>query len=190
MAALRLLQQRYKEAKEACFQGMQLWLPPAEEQDEENVDEMILDENGDPMMDAAGTAPQDLQPMPCLPSRITLAKSLIQLHQYQQCMRVLPTIQQEDEECLELWYLYALCYWMLGCQHALQLQQTDRNESLKTDEEAGIIENLQDRIEAWLEAQWPSTAPEKPSNAVPEDTHSYWLAAQECLDEGWKVSFS
>jgi tetratricopeptide (TPR) repeat protein len=49
--------------------------------------------------------------IPSYPERLNLVKLLLEVEQYATALDVLATIEREDEENVELWYLYACAYY-------------------------------------------------------------------------------
>ena len=52
--------------------------------------------------------------IPSYESRISLVKLLIEISQYTQALSVLELLQKENDEVLDLWYLYGWCYFLMG----------------------------------------------------------------------------
>ncbi|RIA79231.1 hypothetical protein C1645_683672, partial [Glomus cerebriforme] len=86
LASVRLSQQRNDDAKIALEKSLDLWI---------NLDP------GHPSI-------------PSYESRISLVKLLIELSQYTQALSVLELLQKENDEILDLWYLYGWCYFLMG----------------------------------------------------------------------------
>ncbi|GBB89903.1 hypothetical protein RclHR1_16750002 [Rhizophagus clarus] len=86
LASVRLSQQRNDDAKIALEKSLDLWI---------NLDP------GHPSI-------------PSYESRISLVKLLIELSQYMKALNVLEILQRENDEVLDLWYLYGLCYFLMG----------------------------------------------------------------------------
>ena len=81
LASIRLSQSRNDEAAEVCKQSLSKWL-------------------GNP----------SAQP-PTYAERISLVKILLELDMYEEALSVLETLQREDDENVELWYLYTCAYY-------------------------------------------------------------------------------
>ncbi|CAG8467359.1 11385_t:CDS:2 [Funneliformis caledonium] len=86
LASVRLSQQRNDDAKINLEKSLNLWI------------------NLDPGHSS----------IPSYESRISLVKLLIELSQYTQALNILELLQKEDDEILELWYLYGWCYFLMG----------------------------------------------------------------------------
>ncbi|CAG8702520.1 17446_t:CDS:2, partial [Dentiscutata heterogama] len=91
LASVRLSQQRNDEAKIALEKSLSSWI---------NL------EPGDPSI-------------PSYDTRISLVKLLLELSQYTQALSVLEILQKEDDQVVEIWYLYGWCYYCMG-QDSLQ----------------------------------------------------------------------
>ena len=52
--------------------------------------------------------------MPSYELRISLVKLLLELAEYSKALDVLSNLQQENEEVVDLWYLYGWCYYCMG----------------------------------------------------------------------------
>jgi tetratricopeptide (TPR) repeat protein len=77
---------------------------------------------------------------PTYEARISLVKLLLEVEMYSQALEVLETVQREDEENVELWYLYTCAYY-----HG---NQEDKEESWKSAREcADICLKLYDKLE-------------------------------------------
>ncbi|CAI2168923.1 1459_t:CDS:2 [Funneliformis geosporum] len=86
LASVRLSQQRNDDAKINLEKSLNLWI---------NLDP------GHPSI-------------PSYELRISLVKLLIELSQYTQALNILEILQKEDDEILDLWYLYGWCYFLMG----------------------------------------------------------------------------
>ncbi|CAG8825355.1 3829_t:CDS:2, partial [Gigaspora rosea] len=83
LASVRLSQQRNEEAKIALEKSLSLWI---------NL------EPGN-------------QSIPSYETRISLIKLLLELSQYTQALSVLEILQKEDDQVVDIWYLYGWCYY-------------------------------------------------------------------------------
>ncbi|CAG8497987.1 12947_t:CDS:2, partial [Ambispora leptoticha] len=86
LASVRLSQQRNEDAKIALENSINLWI------------------NAEP----------DNAIMPTYAARISLVKLLLELSQYNRALTVLEGLQKEDDEMIELWYLYGWSYYCMG----------------------------------------------------------------------------
>ncbi|CAG8464474.1 11769_t:CDS:2, partial [Scutellospora calospora] len=91
LASVRLSQQKNEEAKIALEKSLNLWI---------NL------EPGDPLI-------------PSYDIRISLVKLLLELSQYNKALAVLEILQKEDDQIVDIWYLYGWCYYCMG-QDSLQ----------------------------------------------------------------------
>ncbi|KAI8377174.1 hypothetical protein EDC96DRAFT_435952 [Choanephora cucurbitarum] len=86
LASVRLSQQRNEEAIAALSRSMELW---------------IHREIGDPMI-------------PIYDTRLALVKLLLECGMFEQAFTVLENLQKENDEVVDLWYLYGWTYYCLG----------------------------------------------------------------------------
>jgi predicted Zn-dependent protease len=91
-ASVRLSQCRNEEAKELVERGMDLWYTEPEE------DKALV-------VDPA---------WPSFPSRMSLARLLIEVGSFQRALDVIETCEAEDEEDAQVWYLYGWSYMKLA----------------------------------------------------------------------------
>ncbi|CAG8436635.1 6370_t:CDS:2 [Ambispora gerdemannii] len=89
LASVRLSQQRKEDAKLALENSINLWI------------------NAEPGMYSNAI-------MPTYAARISLVKLLLELSQYNRALTVLDGLQKEDDEMIELWYLYGWSYYCMG----------------------------------------------------------------------------
>ncbi|KAI8384107.1 hypothetical protein BD560DRAFT_443945 [Blakeslea trispora] len=86
LASVRLSQQRNEEAAAALNRSMKLW-----------IDREI----GDPMI-------------PIYDTRLALVKLLLECGMFEHAFTVLENLQKENDEVVDLWYLYGWTYYCLG----------------------------------------------------------------------------
>lgn len=86
LASVRLSQQRNEEAASALNKSMELW---------------IHKEAGDARI-------------PIYDTRLALVKLLLELGMFEHAFTVLENLQKEDDEVVDLWYLYGWTYYCLG----------------------------------------------------------------------------
>ncbi|KAI8977155.1 hypothetical protein BDF20DRAFT_821516 [Mycotypha africana] len=86
LASVRLSQQRQDEARQALTTAMELW---------------IHKDLGDPAI-------------PIYESRLNLVKLLLEVGMFDHAFTVLENLQKENEEVVDLWYLYGWTYYCLG----------------------------------------------------------------------------
>ncbi|RHZ64213.1 hypothetical protein Glove_326g175 [Diversispora epigaea] len=86
LASVRISQQRNNEAKSALLKSLDIWshLEP-----------------GNPLV-------------PSYDSRISLVKLLLELSLYTQALSVLEILQKENDQIVDLWYLYGWCYYCMS----------------------------------------------------------------------------
>lgn len=86
LASVRLSQQRNEEAAAALNKSMELW---------------IHKESGDATI-------------PIYDTRLALVKLLLELGMFEHAFTVLENLQKENDEVVDLWYLYGWTYYCLG----------------------------------------------------------------------------
>lgn len=86
LASVRLSQQRNEEAASALNKSMELW---------------IYKEAGDATI-------------PIYDTRLALVKLLLELGMFEHAFTVLENLQKENDEVVDLWYLYGWTYYCLG----------------------------------------------------------------------------
>lgn len=86
LASVRLSQQRNEEAASALNKSMELW---------------INKEVGDPLI-------------PIYDARLALVKLLLEVGMFEHAFTVLENLQKENDEVVDLWYLYGWTYYCLG----------------------------------------------------------------------------
>ncbi|EXX55631.1 uncharacterized protein OCT59_019783 [Rhizophagus irregularis] len=131
LASVRLSQQRNDDAKIALEKSLDLWI------------------NLDPGHSS----------IPSYESRISLVKLLIELSQYTKALNVLEILQKENDEVFDLWYLYGLCYFLMG--------QDSQNE--------------QDRLTHWEDARDCLINYEKLHHKIGSDDEGILQHTQELL---------
>jgi tetratricopeptide (TPR) repeat protein len=192
LASVRLSQQNLKEAKKAVLSSLRLWLPrgtihqffcPHEEtiaggttRCPAEVEECVKDSGG-----------TEQQPIPSYPSRLSLAKILLELREFHASLNILSQLQQEDDEVFEVWYLLAMTYWCLASTLILETHGDESGERVRGDrKEVGVDGGSEaDRIHAIVEVyvQRVLAGQQQATNEIFE----YWLISKECLDEAGKV---
>ncbi|KAG0174083.1 hypothetical protein DFQ28_009744 [Apophysomyces sp. BC1034] len=108
LASVRLSQARNEEAAAVLENSMELW---------------INKEVGDPII-------------PIYDSRLALVKLLLELGLFQKAFMVLERLQKENDQVVDLWYLYGWTYYCLG-----------EEESLPDEERQGHWEDARDCLE-------------------------------------------
>jgi predicted Zn-dependent protease len=91
-ASVRLSQCRNDDAKELLERGMNLWYTEPEEDKAVVVDPS----------------------WPSFPSRMSLARLLIEVGSYDRALAIIETCEAEDDEDAQVWYLYGWCYMKLA----------------------------------------------------------------------------
>ncbi|KAI8057792.1 hypothetical protein BDF22DRAFT_616155 [Syncephalis plumigaleata] len=146
LASVRLSQQRPDEAKEALEQSISHWID--------------LD-------------PQDTA-YPPYDSRIALVKLLLELEQYERAITVLDGLQREDDQSVDMWYLFGWTYYCQGEQLADDMERRkeiweDARECLLQarklyyqveHEDEGILEHIQELLDT-LNGALPPRADEE-----------------------------
>ncbi|KAI9594479.1 hypothetical protein BDF19DRAFT_386395 [Syncephalis fuscata] len=143
LASVRLSQQRPDEAKQALEQSIAQWI----ELDPQN----------------AAYPPYD--------SRIALVKLLLELEQYDRAITVLDGLQREDDQAVDMWYLFGWTYYCQGEQPDVESERRaeiweDARECLVQakklyqqleHEDEGILEHTKELLET-LNATLPPRA--------------------------------
>ncbi|CAG8568267.1 5842_t:CDS:2 [Acaulospora morrowiae] len=132
LASVRLSQQKNEEAKVALEKSLDLW---------------IHLEPDDPSI-------------PSYETRISLVKLLLEIAQYTQALSVLELLQKEDDQVVDLWYLYGWCYYCMG-------QDSSQNE--------------EDQMAHWEDARDCLVTCEKLYHQVSSDNEGILEHAQELL---------
>ncbi|KAJ2794242.1 hypothetical protein H4R21_005575 [Coemansia helicoidea] len=101
MASVRLSQNRPDEARECVARSMSLWMGGEQ-----------------------GDAPQT----PSFESRLALVRLLLELDDKEQALGILELLQKEDDESVDLWYLYGWTYHLQS--EEAQLGDDDRTQAL------------------------------------------------------------
>ncbi|RKP24685.1 hypothetical protein SYNPS1DRAFT_23254 [Syncephalis pseudoplumigaleata] len=151
LASVRLSQQRPEEAKEALERSIAQWID--------------LD-------------PQDAA-YPPYESRIALVKLLLELEQFERAITVLDGLQREDDQSVDMWYLFGWTYYCQGEQIAddmerrkeiwedareCLLQANKLYHQLEHDDE-GILEHTQELLDT-LNGVLPPRADEEEDDDV------------------------
>lgn len=155
MASLLITQGKTVEASEFLYKSLQLWLPEEFIANSSN-DNLIADKN-------------DILPMPCYSSRLSLAKMLIEIKLYRLALMVLKTLQQENDESFEVWYLSGLASWLEGCELLLTMSEFDFDPNDASSEESALQTLLDSIIDK--------------SVKVPNDCLEIWAYAAESIEE-------
>ncbi|KAI8142052.1 hypothetical protein BJV82DRAFT_517295 [Fennellomyces sp. T-0311] len=108
LASVRLSQQRNEDARAALQQSMELW---------------VNKEHGDPSI-------------PIYDSRLALTRLLLELGMFEHAFTVLEGLQKENDQVVDLWYLYGWAYYCLG-----------EEENRPVDERQGHWEDSRDCLE-------------------------------------------
>ncbi|KAI7898340.1 uncharacterized protein BX663DRAFT_525486 [Cokeromyces recurvatus] len=132
LASVRLSQQRNEEACSALMKSMELW---------------IHKEPGDPMI-------------PIYDTRLALVKLLLEVSMFEQAFMVLENLQKENDEVVDLWYLYGWTYYCLG------------DDEERTEEE---------RITLWADARDCLETAVKLYNMVGSDDEAMYEHSKELI---------
>ncbi|KAI9278625.1 hypothetical protein BDA99DRAFT_492664 [Phascolomyces articulosus] len=108
LASVRLSQTRNEDAQAALQKSMELW---------------IQKEHGDPAI-------------PIYDSRLALVRLLLELNMYEYAFTVLEGLQKENDQVVDLWYLYGWTYYCLG-----------EDEQRSSEERQGHWEDARDCLE-------------------------------------------
>lgn len=92
--------------------------------------------------------------IPSYDSRLSLVKLLLEVSLYTQALFVLETLQKENDQVIDLWYLYGWCYYCMsqcsqegqsGQDGSLQnLQNQNHNHHNNTDDGDERLTHLED----------------------------------------------
>jgi len=146
LASVRLSQVRNDEARAALEHSVRLWI-------DKNPDDPII---------------------PIYDTRLALVKLLLELHLYAEAFNVLEGLQKENDQSVDLWYLWGWSYYCLGEETSLPDEERrqhweDARDCLETsvklydvtgaDDEA-MLQHAQELI-ASINAVVPPSAPEE-----------------------------
>ena len=107
LASVRLSQQRNEDAKVALEKSLNLWINDYEP--------------GHPSI-------------PPYETRISLVKLLLELSEYVKALSVLEILQKENDQVVDLWYLYGWCYFCMSLNDEHKIHLKDAQECLTTCE--------------------------------------------------------
>ncbi|ORX93841.1 TPR-like protein [Basidiobolus meristosporus CBS 931.73] len=145
LASIRLSQQRNEDAKEALEKSMSLW---------SNL------EPGHPGI-------------PNYDARIGLVKLLMEMGLFDVALNVLEGLQKEDDEVVELWYLYGWAYYLLGEDKSDEEKASsweDARDCLESaikyyhklgSEDEGILQHCQELLQVVISVVGPSVEEEE-----------------------------
>ncbi|KAI8996866.1 hypothetical protein BDB01DRAFT_768779 [Pilobolus umbonatus] len=133
LASVRLSQQRNEEACAALNKSMELW---------------IHKDIGDPTI-------------PIYDTRLALVKLLLEVGMFEQAFTVLENLQKENDEVVDLWYLYGWSYYCIG------------EDETRTDEE---------RMALWADARDCLETAVKLYHMIGSDDTSMFEHAKELID--------
>ncbi|GAO51095.1 hypothetical protein SAICODRAFT_31899 [Saitoella complicata NRRL Y-17804] len=109
LASMRLSQQREEDARAALRESVAGWLPEASIE-------------GTGVVRAPGA---DLREPPAYPARISLVRLLMESNLLALSLAVLESLQKEDDQIVDLWYLYGWCYFLQG-QRAAEIGDEEK----------------------------------------------------------------
>ncbi|KAJ3088197.1 hypothetical protein HK102_009327 [Quaeritorhiza haematococci] len=139
LASIRISQSRPDDAKAAATHAMDLWWV-------EPTSTTTQQQQASPSSSTPAT-PNPINPVyPPYSVRMSLSKLLIELGLYERAMQVLKTLQQEDDEDADLWYVYGWCYYLLGEPSAAE--QNGVTPAAVSDAEEG----KSSKVENWDDA--------------------------------------
>ncbi|KAI9674792.1 MAG: hypothetical protein M1817_001696 [Caeruleum heppii] len=100
LASVRISQMKMDDARAALSRSMDLWkeLPP------EDVG------------------------VPDFPTRVSLARLLLETEMEEDALEVLERLITEDDQSVEVWYLGGWCLYLLGMKHSAQVSKSDRSD--------------------------------------------------------------
>jgi tetratricopeptide (TPR) repeat protein len=130
LASVRLSQVRNDEAREALQHSLQLW---------------INKDPGDPSI-------------PIYDTRLALVKLLLELQLYAEAFSVLERLQQENDQSVDLWYLWGWSYYCLGDEDQLPEEERkhhweDARDCLETSVKVRIL-NLKKGVDDFFLGQF------------------------------------
>lgn len=195
LASLRLSQQRPDEARDQIIKGVALWMPEDKVQkacSPEGYHDWIFKEEQESKAEEATLMEQMeliLQPSPSYTMRISLVKLLVEVRFFGLALLVLEGLHMEDDEVIELWFLFATTYFCLGCDLAFERYRSwvdlsslknaprDVQQSDESDEQSLFMEQY---LEAVRQGQMQ----------LDEDVEAVWTSAIECSSSGLSVCFN
>ncbi|KAK3873764.1 hypothetical protein Pcinc_021247 [Petrolisthes cinctipes] len=137
MASFLLVKQDPEEAKTYINKSLELWLPKYKEVDEGKAEAGSFD-------------PVEVCPL-SYPTRLSAARILIEVKDYENAIDVLDGLTEEDDEVVDTWYLLGWTYYLQGedyideAKYHLHIAMKVNKESPSDDLQ--LVEHLQELIE-------------------------------------------
>ncbi|KAL6717814.1 hypothetical protein ACLMJK_003899 [Lecanora helva] len=108
LASVRISQGRIPEAQKALSESMEIWMDGEEDRGQDSA--LAQDISAD---DGAGVG-EESNLTPDFPTRISLARLLMEVSLEEAALSVVERLVQEDDESVEAWYLGGWCLYLLG----------------------------------------------------------------------------
>ncbi|KAI8815659.1 uncharacterized protein EV422DRAFT_548602 [Fimicolochytrium jonesii] len=147
LASVRMSQCRPDDARKSLETSMDIWI--------NSIPQPILASEQQQQASSSSSPSHPTPPaIPPYPARINLTKLLLELSMHDRALAVLKTIEEENDEDLELWYLYGYCLYRMGGGRGAVPQDGDYdNDDLDSDVAGPAVEVADDRKkELWNEA--------------------------------------
>ncbi|TPX57156.1 hypothetical protein PhCBS80983_g04006 [Powellomyces hirtus] len=143
LASMRLSQCRPDDAIASISTSMDLWFSPPSSSASSSS--------------ASSSPPSQPQPQPPYPARINLVKILLELSLHDRALAVLRTLEEENDEDPEAWYLYGWCLYRMGGGRAGADRDADDDDEQEMDEGGDSSSNAvhvedAEKADAWAEA--------------------------------------
>ncbi|BFZ64808.1 hypothetical protein YB2330_005961 [Saitoella coloradoensis] len=181
LASMRLSQQRDDDARAALRESVAGWLPEASIE-------------GTGVHRAPGT---ELRDPPPYPARISLVRLLMESNLLPLSLSVLESLQKEDDQIVDLWYLYGWCYFLQGQRAAENGDEEKKRESWEDAREClevcgrmyrqlewddvGILEHVGELV-AVINGEVPPVVGEKEEEGWDEDEGEEWESEDEEME--------
>ncbi|KAJ3384287.1 hypothetical protein HDU84_003054 [Entophlyctis sp. JEL0112] len=90
---------------------------------------------------------EDTNSWPIFPTRLATAKILMEVGKLEESASILETLLKEDDEDLEVWYLFSWCYYRMGGGGNLEA-----DGDIGMDGVEGSI-SIEDKVDCWIDAK-------------------------------------
>ncbi|XP_042878957.1 probable assembly chaperone of rpl4 [Penaeus japonicus] len=137
MASYQLVRQQPDEAKTFIKKSIDLWLPKYKEIHEGKAEAGTFD-------------PIDVCPL-SYPSRLSAARILIEVQEYDVAVEVLEGLSEEDDEIVDTWYLLGWLNYLQGEEHKDSARhffhRAKQVQALAPSEDSQLIEHLEELVQ-------------------------------------------